>query len=191
MPRRAQTAEPRFDSVRFNLKDRRAAGVSGVAQHSTMGSGDAECVNPLNIDQQPNEHTSPPCPPPTESWADSSRNATPIHIYDDIMPRRRRWVGGEGAHYSEWLAMRQGMRTSRSPSSSRRPKPAPSPLAQPPRSWGDTPARWRLARLAHRHSADPKGVRAVRCARDRHVQRPGGCSGPAEHFSCHFAAGAF
>ena len=85
---------------------------------------------------------------------------------------------------------RQGMRTSRSPSSSRRPKPAPSPLAQPPRSWGDTPARWRLARLAHRHSADPKGVRAVRCARDRHVQRPGGCSGPAEHFSCHFAAAA-
>eukprot|EP01047_Picozoa_sp_COSAG01_P109108 COSAG01_NODE_38006_length_495_cov_8.295455_1_plen_111_part_10 len=66
VPRRAQTAEPRFYSVRFNLKDRRAAGVSGVAQHNTMGSGDAECVNPLNIDQQPNEHTSPPCPPPTE-----------------------------------------------------------------------------------------------------------------------------
>ena len=100
MPRRAQTAEPRSHSIHFNLKDRRAAGVSGVAQHSTMGSGDAECVNPLNIDQQPNEHTSPPCPPPTESWADSSRNATPIHIYDDIMPRRRRWVAGEGAHYS-------------------------------------------------------------------------------------------
>jgi hypothetical protein len=34
----------------------------------------------------------------------------------------------------------------------------------------DTPPRWRLAWLAHRHSAAPKGVRAVRCARKRHVQ---------------------
>jgi hypothetical protein len=74
-----------------------------------------------------------------------------------------------------------------SPSSSRRPKPAPSPLAQPPRSWGGTPARWRLARLAHRHSAAPKVVRAVRYARERHVQRPGAVLGPAEYFSCQSA----